>query len=83
MARDPADRSRPDLSPDAIMTLSLHPFHPSSQGFIKRLSGSVAKPYEKANEEAMLKTMQDCLEETRQISPELEFELRIEGFLSI
>jgi len=41
----------------------------------------VAKPYEKANEEAMLKTMQDCLEETRQISPELEFELP--GFLSI
>eukprot|EP00435_Cladocopium_sp_Y103_P009454 s171_g2.t1 len=43
----------------------------NSLRFIKRLSGSVAKPYEKANEEAMLKTMQDCLEETRHPNSEL------------
>ena len=32
---------------------------------MKRLSGSVAKPYEKTNEEAMIKSFQDCLAEIR------------------
>ena len=55
-------------------------FH-HARGFIKRLSGSVAKPYEKASEEAMLKTMQDCLEETRHMLELLSFlqKLRLEN----
>lgn len=36
-----------------------------ARGFMKRLSGSVAKPYEKTNEEAILPSFQACLAEIR------------------
>ena len=36
-----------------------------ARGFMKRLSGSVAKPYEKTNEEAILPSFQTCLAEIR------------------